>query len=301
MSSLASDTIIIAGGTYAGVEVTWLFRGDHTRGVSNNVRDSATLYFLVRHAASETDAIGAVGCPGASALVPHTYGNAWLSSLNTEERINDTTWIVAAKYSCTTKESESADTDNSFTFEVTTVDKHLVRAIETYDIVEDADSSGGLINDGAGVDIKFPCATFSETHFFTPAQFNSLRNNIILAAGKINSASFRDFGIKEVLFVGAHGSRNGTSSQDKWQLTFDFAVQQSETITDLTYWKNGAEHAAGSFIKQGWDYLWFRTKTFECEIKQGNEVVGKATEKRVLGAFISQVYYTESFSSALGI
>ena len=99
------------------------------------------------------------------------------------------------------------------------------------------------------------------------------------------------------MFTGCNGSRNGTKSTDKWQVTFNFAVRPAETVSGLKYLNaSNQEQTLADFTVAGWDYLWFR---FGLPVRLTNSL--NRYVKPIKGVFVSQVYQTANFSTTLGI
>jgi hypothetical protein len=294
---LGDDTTTIRKSTSSGTSSGGATSGGTTSGSVTVISGGGTIkVFPAEDENNLTDGTG---------IVPWKYNDALpRRNIKIEERIDNTTWVVAVAYSSSTfsgHDSENNRDADQFTFEVSTIDKHIVRGIKTTDLVS-SEKSDNFINDGRGVDIKMPCASFSETHEFSDAKFKrSVRNTILATVGKINVKKFRGLAAKEVLFVSASGSRHGKSASDKWQVTFNFAIQKTETVPSMkVHTANNGVKTLNSFKKPGWDYLWFRlreVKSVQLDKTKTNMENAVRTEVQVYGVFVSQVYQTADFSA----
>ncbi|KAA0215760.1 MAG: hypothetical protein DYG94_06340 [Leptolyngbya sp. PLA3] len=103
--------------------------------------------------------------------------------------------------------------------------------------------------------------------------------------GKVNSNSWKGFNAGEVLFLGASGSRRGTSADADWEITFRFAASANALGISVG--------PISGISKKGWEYLWVRYA--DAEDAGSNAIV-----KRPVAAYVERVYDEGNFS-ALGI
>lgn len=250
---------------------------------------SATVYYLVFDLTTEKDVLNF-----AVAHVPASISEGgrivYLGNVNIEQRLTETVWKVAAEYPSATATTESGGEVPEFSLDISSGSKHITHAkvhIGSYaPSGKTAPDYGGAINVDAenkvnGVDIVSCNLSFSEKHFFTDSQMStSFKLTLSDLAGCVNSGAFRGWSAGEVLFVGASGSRRGKTSKDKWEITFRFAVSKNATsihIDDITIPS-----------KRGWDYLW---------VKYADDVDGNKLTKKVVAAYVEQVYDYASFNA----
>lgn len=300
-------TIVLTSEDFYGIEIRWLFRenNEYRHSVQKSRDSAATQYFFVRPArgyvavALDNDkAIAAVLSEEAATLVPAAYNQIPRYNATIDEALTDDMFIVAVEYSFGNEDPDGEnDSDHSFTFETSTFESVRRKSYQTTEYVS-SEKSNGIINDGEGVSVKFPVASFSETHYFGNSAFGqSKRNDLLGCTGKINSGTFRGWPARCVMFTGCNGSRNGTKSTDKWQVTFNFSVRPSETVSGLKYVDGSdVEHTLNDFDVAGWDYLWFRFGHPKRLTNDLNKHV-----RPIKGVFVSRVYATADFSSVLGI
>lgn len=186
------------------------------------------------------------------------YGNGAIllvrEIVNVEER--DGFWECTAPLSLGVAADQS-----TFSFDFTGATQRIVRSLSTewYGLPgATAPEAGtlGAINasrDGVeGVDITIPSYVWQETFSFLPlAVTGAYKQKLFRLTGKVNQASFRDFLPGEVLFLGATGSKRGTSN---WEITFRFSASENKTgitIGDIT-----------GIDKEGWQYLETKFKKY---------------------------------------
>ncbi len=225
---------------------------------------------------------------------PQTISNLELTGVEIDERINTDTFKVLAQYEVNSLYSSSSDSEaeSSFAFDTAGGSKHISQSLQTILKVpsDAADFAGAIEVDSAGnvngVDITMPVMNFSETHYLTASQVTTTyKKKLADLTGKINSSKFKGYDAGEVLFLGASGSRCGTNSSDKWEISFKFAVSINSidlTIGDLTISE-----------KSGWDYLWVR---YENDLSTDE----KNLIKKPIAAYVEQVYESRDFGE-LGI
>jgi len=220
--------------------------------------------------------------------VPSYYGTLRRTSITLDERINNTTWKVIAKFetvgSTTTEENEA-----SFSFDTGGGTQHITQSLDTRGKYGPAASDvlGGAIGfDGenvAGVDITVPLFNFSETHYLPDEVVNqSYKMRLFRKTGMYNNDSFRGFDPGEVLFLGASGSRRGDGD---WEISFRFSASQNQ--------KNIKVGEITVPEKRGWDYLWVQ---YADDVDDNK----KQIVKKPVAAYVEKVYYGTDFTS-LGI
>ena len=148
----------------------------------------------------------------------------------------------------------------------------------------DFQSAIGVTKDSVeGADIVVPVFNFSETHIIATSIVSAAyRAFLFNRTGQVNAGVFKGFQAKEVLFLGASGSRRAA---EDWEITFRFAVSENKTgivIGDII-----------SIAKKGWEYLW---------VRYADEVDGTANAivKRPVAVYVEEVYDTGDFAD-LGI
>lgn len=180
--------------------------------------------------------------------------------------------------------------DNEYTFDTGGGTKHVTQSYETINSYAAAGGSapdfGGAINvtddKVEGVDIPDAKYEFSETHYLDDSVVTDAYKLILFKlTNKVNDATFRGFEAGECQFLGATGSKRG---DDLWAITFKFSC--SPNVSGMTI---------GPFTidKNGWDYVWFRTETFE-------DTSGLTLVERPDFAYVEKVFLDGDFSD-LGI
>lgn len=206
-----------------------------------------------------------------------------------------------------TYENRPSEGDSSFTFDTGGGIKHITQAISVVSKYARPDfkppdfkGAIGVTKDSVeGVDITVPVYQFSETHIFDDGDVDTAYKVTLRdLTGTVNDDTFKGFAAGEVLFMGASGSRNGTRAEDKWEITFKFAVSVNKTgivVGDL--WSlngSGFGDAAGTRITaQGWDYL-------DVQYESVEDTIAKAVIKRPVSAQVVRVYERTDFA-LLGI
>jgi len=244
---------------------------------------SATVPYFVFDAADEEEAL-AYAKENTSAY----FSGMPRQSIDIDERINENTFKVTVKYQSS---SSSLDIDDNepeptFSFDTGGATMHLSQSLETDGIYpDDAPDYGGAIGyDGEnvnGVDVVQPVMNFSETHYFKPSRVTtSFKRTIARLTGTVNSDSFRGYDAGEVLFLGASGTRRGTSSKSLWEISYRFSVSLTKEDFDVG--------DISISRKSGWDYLWVRY----ADKPEDGEVLKKPSS-----AYVERVYERESFGS----
>ena len=183
---------------------------------------------------------------------PQSFKGLNRNAITIADKYNDTNFVVDVEYSPPSGTYSSMRSQSTFSFDTTGGTRRIYKSKKVITQSTDApDLKGAIAFDGQtvnGVDVHEPRMVISETKTLKPYQVtDGYINTLARNTGKINKSSFRQYKPYEALFIGASGTRAGTSSSDKWQVTFNFAISWEEyniEIGDLTL-----------SIKQGWHYL----------------------------------------------
>jgi len=211
-----------------------------------------------------------------------------LESVETVERINDTTWKVKAVYEVDedgggddTSPDEDEDT-TVFAFDTGGGTKHLNQSLKTDGrYPDDAPDFGGAIgvdNEGNvnGVEVTMPVLNFTETHTLSGSRVStSYKKTLAELTGSVNKSGFRGFSAGEVLFLGASGTKRSKKASAPWEITYRFAVSPNQAgfkVGDIQVSR-----------KYGWDYLWVRYADKVAES-------GKNVVKKPVAAYVEMVY-----------
>ena len=211
-----------------------------------------------------------------------------LESVETVERINDTTWKVKAVYETDedgggddTSPDEDEDT-TVFAFDTGGGTKHLNQSLKTDGMYpDDAPDFGGAIgvdNEGNvnGVEVTMPVLNFTETHTLSGSRVStSYKKTLAELTGSVNKSGFRGFSAGEVLFLGASGTKRSKKASAPWEITYRFAVSPNQAgfkVGDIQVSR-----------KYGWDYLWVRYADKVAES-------GKNVVKKPVAAYVEMVY-----------
>ncbi len=211
-----------------------------------------------------------------------------LESVETVERINDTTWKVKAVYETDedgggddTSPDEDEDT-TVFAFDTGGGTKHLNQSLKTDGrYPDDAPDFGGAIgvdNEGNvnGVEVTMPVLNFTETHTLSGSRVStSYKKTLAELTGSVNKSGFRGFSAGEVLFLGASGTKRSKKASAPWEITYRFAVSPNQAgfkVGDIQVSR-----------KYGWDYLWVRYADKVAES-------GKNVVKKPVAAYVEMVY-----------
>lgn len=260
---------------------------DRTETISDS--STAEIAYVVSEAADEAEVRAA-----AVASIPATYEGLPRVSITLDERLNNDTWKVIARFEKPKYPGQGGTpAQPAFSFDTGGNTRKITQSLSTIG----AYGSGaytppdfkGAINvagNGAnmtvdGVDIVIPTFNFSETHYLADSVVTwAYRYTLFALTGKVNDAGFRAFGAGEVLFMGASGSQRG---DDNWEITFNFAA--SETKSGLVVGDIAIPQ------KRGWEYLW---------VRYGQDADANAIAEVPKAAYVEQVYEYGEFS-ALGI
>lgn len=269
------------------VEKIWA-NGQYEKNSQDSDSSTATIYYLVRGVDAEEDAVAATESflRGTAEDIPEWQGIPF-NSVSVDERLFEDGWKMAVKYQKKSGGSGGSgeSSEIQFGFDISTGNQHVVKSFgQISKLPANAPDSMG-INDGDGIDIIAPMCTISETRFFAASDITTQwKKDIAKMVGCINNAEFQGFSAGELLFTGCSGSRNGSGSDNKWQITFRFAVQENQTgiaIGNL-----------GTISKRGWDILW---------IRYNEDIVTVDNKKVVLrvpkAAYVEQVYKSVDFDN----
>ncbi|MBR4674200.1 MAG: hypothetical protein IKP00_07030 [Victivallales bacterium] len=234
----------------------------------------------------------------ATAKVSKSYLKMDLKRLAIDNRLSGNVWVVSASYEYkvnrineynkslpqeTTKYSMSTTTTN-IKFSRLTVGRYSAAGSGK------APSRGGGINvvDGVpqGCDIKIPVITMTITHYWKPSQFTTtLRNNVLLYGGYINSEEFRGFPARSLLYVGADIQEVDSGDRKITQVDFQFEISPPDDV-EIQGWDYKVS-------KAGWEYLWV---DYRRHISDKNELSPSAKY-----AYVERVYPACKFEDRLGL
>ena len=218
-----------------------------------------------------------------------------LESVETVERINDTTWKVKAIYETDEDgggDDGSANDDEDttmFAFDTGGGTKHINQSLKTDgrypNTAPDFAGAIGVDNEGNvnGVDVTMPVLNFTETHTLNGGRVTtSYKKTLAALTGTVNSGSFRGFSRGEVLFLGASGTKRSKKASAPWEITYRFAVSPNQAglqVGDIKVTR-----------KYGWDYLWVR---YADKVAEG----GKNVVKKPIAAYVEMVYPEGDFGN----
>ena len=218
-----------------------------------------------------------------------------LESVETVERINDTTWKVKAIYETDEDgggDDGSANDDEDttmFAFDTGGGTKHINQSLKTDgrypNTAPDFAGAIGVDNEGNvnGVDVTMPVLNFTETHTLNGGRVTtSYKKTLAALTGTVNSGSFRGFSRGEVLFLGASGTKRSKKASAPWEITYRFAVSPNQAglqVGDIKVTR-----------KYGWDYLWVR---YADKVVEG----GKNVVKKPVAAYVEMVYPEGDFGN----
>ena len=262
---------------------------DRTQAVdSEGAYTTASVPYFAFNAEDEDDATQSVFNSAAG-----TFNGLVLDSVEVDERINESTFKVVVRYKASENTSSQDETEPEpvYSFDTGGGTQHITQSILTVNrYPADAPDYGGAIGyDGeavAGVDIAQSVSNFSETHYLRDNIITTSYKRVVSAiTGTMNNGSFRGYYPGEVLFLGASGTRRGTSSTSLWEVSYKFAVSS-----------NRLNIKVGSITvseKYGWDYMWVRYADHIDETK-------KTLLKKPVAVYIERVYKISNFGT-LGI
>ena len=214
-----------------------------------------------------------------AAATPSLYDGLVRQTLQIEP-VGPGIWEGTVRYGQAENQQSQAG-ESTFSFDTGGGTQHITQSLQTIGrYPNNAPDFGGAIgvthDNVEGVDITIPVYQFSETHYLpasvvTPAY----RGTLFYLTGKVNSGSFRGLQPGECLFLGASGSRRGTSADDDWEISFRFAG--SPNVSGLQV------GSIGGINKKGWEYMWVRYQDAEDED-------AKVLIKKPIAVYIEKVY-----------
>jgi len=245
-------------------------------------------FYVVRGTGDDTAAHTAV-----EAQAPLSHNGLVRDDIDVEE-LGDQLWLASVRYQRADDPLEE-EGDSSFSFDTTGGTQRVTQSLQTVSTYAptgetpvDHQGAIGVGSDGRveGVDVVVPVYAFSETHVLPAATVtNAYKGNLFSLTGRMNSGAFRGLDAGECLFAGANGRRQGTATDDPWELTFYFRA--SPNRTNLTV------GPITGISKLGWDYLWVMYEPVE-------DTTAKAIATRPRAAYVERVYEVGDFN-LLGI
>lgn len=249
---------------------------------------SAELVYTVRGTNDDLAARSA-----AEAESPDTYDGLPRQTVSVEP-VGFELWEATARYAQAQGGGFPQSGESVFSFDTGGGTQHITQSKQTISshaapgaTAPDFKGAIGVTADGVeGVDITVPVYQFSETHYLPDsAVTQGYKATLFGLTGKVNNSAWKGFNAGEVLFLGATGSRRGTTSDSDWEITFRFAASPNATGI--------AVGPIGGISKRGWEYLWVRYADAE-------DAGSQAIVKRPVAAYVERVYDEGAFS-ALGI
>ena len=214
-----------------------------------------------------------------AAATPTLYGGLVRQTLQVEP-VGPDMWEGVVRYG-KAENQQSEPGESSFAFDTGGGTQHITQSLQTIGrYPNNAPDFGGAIgvthDNVEGVDITIPVYQFSETHYLPASVVTpSYRGTLFYLTGKVNSGSFRGLQPGECLFLGASGSRRGTSAADDWEITFRFAG--SPNVSGLQVGD------IGGINKKGWEYMWVRYQ--DAEDEDAHVLI-----KKPIAVYIEKVY-----------
>lgn len=211
---------------------------------SGGIESSIELVYILTGSNDDSDLRDAL-----EAEAPSTHEGLTVSDY-TVEQLGPLVWKGTATYTPVDYGLAQAG-ENVWTFDTRGETFHLTQSSATskYPSATAPDFQGAIGYNGEsieGVDVVIPTFKFVITKTFTDAEVTAAyKESVADATGTVNDAAFQGFSAREVLFLGASGSKRGS---DDWQITFEFAMRRnlgSYDVGDVTV----AE-------KHGWEYQW---------------------------------------------
>lgn len=250
--------------------------------------ESAELTYVVR--GTDSDVTARTELLTAS---PNTHNNLKRDDAEVEE-LAPGMWLGVVRYASSGGTPPDVG-ESSFSFETRGGTQHITQSLATVGSYASGDIPAapnfrgaiGVTADGVeGVDITVPIYTFSETHYLSPtAVTTAYKNSLFVLTGRVNTSGFKGLDAGECLFLGAAGSRRGTSSDDLWEISFAFAG--SPNVTGLSV------GTIAGIAKKGWEYLWVR-------YQEAEDDAAKMLIRKPVAAYVERVHPEGNFS-ALGI
>jgi hypothetical protein len=252
---------------------------------------SATIPYLVTEAASAIEARSA-----AIDASPATFNGMDLDDAEAVELNGDnTTYYVEVRYADSDSGGATPPEDtisDSFEVAVTpTLITHSRQTVAKYGSNQKPDFRGAINvdRDRRVNGVQWPPSTnqiLARTKVVAASAVTEpYYRQMSALAGLVNSASFLGFSARELLFLGASGSRRGIDADDPWEITWKFAV--SITATNIPI---GPDITVTT--KAGWDYLW----VFYYDVE---DTVEKMLVSRPLAAYVERIADEASFAGLI--
>lgn len=262
---------------------------EYTRGKTK----TADLRFVVFGATESTTAIEVHAAVAADEIVPSSYGGMASRTIKVAPLTNEV-WSATVTYQPSELRPEAESTYVGISFTTTGAVENVQTALaQSYSSLMREDDGTTIVeplNPGLsinidenmavnGIDITVPKFEFNETHYISDADIganvNSYMNTLHNATGKTNDAEFRGFGVGQVLFTGAYGSKR--PAEGDWEITFTFIAAPDALLT-LPLWKRDGTAVLDDqdvqqtieFGKPGHDYIWFHRQR---KVQDGLETV----------------------------
>jgi len=232
-------------------------------------------------------------------------GSGWLarSGLNIVEPLDLRSWIGEVSYGAI-----GTAIIPVYTFDTSPSTMHITRGVRNiYRLVPPRDNKGKIIDGDwvqdenyqgkpqpinwssegvAGLDVYAPTLTWSEVYQIPPWQINNAYIKTLRdCSGKVNDSVWRTYGLREVMFLGARGSKleNGY-----WQIEFSFAYE--ETKTDIEVDENITIP-----VKRGWDYLWVQHETAQPLDDEDEPDLELPSKQEIIGVYVDKVHDSFNF------
>ena len=278
-----------------------------SRQITEGRNPRATLTYLIFEESDESLALAALQAAAPTSFNSLPRQDVRINVLPGSDVLVTEIWEGEVAYYVANNQSNQPpqEGDGYFNFDTSGGTIHITQSRETISKTEDTKLMPGGATDYAkaigasddgveGVDIVSGQFNWTETWYLAAADVDSAyRTTLAELTGTVNNAAFRGFNAKEVLFLGATGSRRGTGADDDWEINFSFT--QSPNLTNIVISTAVGTDTNGITVaaKKGFEYIWVRYK---------NEVDASAnvTRQIALQANVEEVYEDKSFAS-LGI
>lgn len=285
---------IESSGKYVSLELFYLARDIVLKS------DLVVINGIAHPATTEYYALEAVRATAPKAI----YGMA-RNELRIVEKIDDGSYKIAVKYDFSGSQSPGQEDDDfdigdrTIAFSGSGGTRHITHSFETLQKIGVAPDEGGAINVDKdqtinGVDVLAPALSFTETHYMTYKKFNiRYIRDINALQGKVNDKQFRGFAAGEVRFDTFAASRHGSKREDLYEITFYFSVIPNQPAMEI--------HGLAIPAKEGWDYIWYRTRKEEARTESAPEGSsdgqGSAGDvvNDITGAYIERIYQRGDF------
>lgn len=257
--------------------------------VESRGTDDSTIEYIITGTRDRSSAYDALDSHAPTTVAGIPRDNISVTAVSVQDNIDVSrcVWNGEARYrtvsrSRTSDPPETGETELSFSTSGATRNisqsYNTTNAYGTGVTTDDYKGAIGVTRDGIeGADVVIPSFSFSYTNYKADDEVDiSYIQTMFSLTGKVNNAIFKDFGIGEVLFLGADGRRR---NDDDYSITYRFECQPSRsdiTIGDIT----GIE-------VQGWDYLW---------VKYEEDVVNENKIQNPIAVYVERVYKSGDFS-----